>query len=98
MELKDEILSLQAKTETAEETLRELGLELDSDEKTLDVVSHGSRLSKAIEKRLDAEVGTRENVLTGPFDRARVKLLLAATAEEAEEIVDPLLNFEVQVK
>jgi hypothetical protein len=33
--------------------------------------------------------------LTRPFEAARIKLLLVASAEEAEKIVEPLLNFEV---
>jgi hypothetical protein len=47
---------------------------------------------------LDAEVGTKDEVLTRAFGAARTKLLLIASAEEAEKIVEPLLSFEVAVK
>jgi hypothetical protein len=94
---KDNILLLRAKIESAEDELRKLGFELDSDG-TLEVASRSSRLAKTIEERLDAEVGARKQALDQTFERARVKLLLAATAEEAEQIVEPLLNFEVTVK
>ena|SRR5579864_9510957 len=94
---KDNILSLRAKVQAAEDELKQLGFELD-DEDQLDLVSSSSRLARTIERRLDAEVGTKHEVLTRPFDTARIKLLLVASAEEAEKIVEPLLNFEVKVK
>jgi hypothetical protein len=81
----------------AEDELKHIGFELD-DEGTLDLIFSSSRLAMAIERRLDAEVGTKDEVLTRRFDTARIKLLLAANAEEAEQIVEPLLNFEVAVK
>lgn len=94
---KDNALSLRAKAQAAEDELKQLGFELD-DEGALDLISGSSRLARTIERRLDAEVGTKDEVLTRPFDSARVKLLLVASAEEAEKIVEPLLNFEVTVK
>jgi hypothetical protein len=94
---KENLLSLRAKVQVAEDELRQLGFELD-DDGVLDLISSSSRLAKTIERRLDAEVGTKDEVLTRPFDAARIKLLLVASAEEAEKIVEPLLNFEVAVK
>ena len=94
---KENLLSLRAKVQVAEDELRQLGFELD-DDGVLDLISSSSRLAKTIERRLDAEVGTKHEVLTRPFDAARIKLLLVASAEEAEKIVEPLLNFEVAVK
>jgi len=94
---KDNIVSLRARVQAAEDELKQLGFELD-DEGTLDLTSSSSRLARTIERRLDAEVGTKDEVLTRPFDTARIKLLLVATAEEAEKIVEPLLNFEVRIK
>ena len=94
---KDGILALRSKIRAAEEDLNALGFELDS-ESVLDVVSRSSRIARSIESRLDAEVGTRDAVLTRPFDEARIKLLLVASAEDAEKIVAPLLDFEVTVK
>jgi hypothetical protein len=94
---KDNILALRAKSRAADAELKQLGFELD-DEGTLNLVYGSSDLADRIEKRLDAEVGTKDEVLTRVFDNARVKLLLVATAEEAEAIVEPLLNFEVKVK
>jgi hypothetical protein len=94
---KDSIISLRTKVQAAEDELRQLGFELDGDE-VLDLTSNNSRLARTIERRLDAEVGTKDEVLTRSFDAARIKLLLVASAEEAEKIVEPLLNFEVAVK
>jgi hypothetical protein len=94
---KDSILSLRTKVQAAEDELRQLGFEVDGDE-VLDLTSSSSRLARTIERRLDAEVGTKDEVLTRAFDTARIKLLLVASAEEAEKIVVPLLNFEVAVK
>jgi len=94
---KDNIVSLRNKMQAAEDELRQLGFELDGDE-VLDLTSSSSRLARSIERRLDAEVGTKDEVLTRAFGTARIKLLLVASAEEAEKIVEPLLNFEVAVK
>ena len=60
--------------------------------------SWDSRIARTIEDRLDAEVGTQDAALARPFDEARIKLLLVASAEDAEKIVGPLLDFEVKVK
>jgi hypothetical protein len=95
--VKDNILSLRTKVQVAEDELRQLGFVLD-DEGVLDLVSSSSRLERTIERRLNAEVGTKDQVLTRRFDTARIKLLLVASAEEAEKLVEPLLNFEVAVK
>jgi hypothetical protein len=92
----DSILSLRAKVQAAEDDLKQLGFELDG-EGALDLVSSSSRLARTIERRLDAEVGTKDEVLTRSFNTARIKLLLVPSAEEAEKIVEPLLNFEVAV-
>ena len=94
---KDNIVSLRNKMQAAEDELRQLGFELDGDE-VLDLTSSSSRLARSIERRLDAEVGTKDEVLTRSFNTARIKLLLVPSAEEAEKIVEPLLNFEVAVK
>lgn len=94
---KDNIVSLRTKMQAAEDELRQLGFELDGDQ-VLDLTSSRSRLARTIERRLDAEVGTKDEVLTRAFGTARIKLLLVATAEEAEKIVEPLFNFEVAVK
>jgi hypothetical protein len=81
----------------AEDELKQLGFKLDG-EGMLDLISTTSRLARTIEHRLDAEVGTKDEVLTRRFNSAGIKLLLVAIAEEAEKIVEPLLNFEVAVK
>lgn len=94
---KDTLRSLRVKIKAAEDALGQFGFELD-DDGDLELTSRSSRLGKTVEERLDAEVGSRKQVLEQPFERARVKLLLAVTAEEAERIVEPLLNFEVNVK
>ena len=94
---KDNILALRTKVQAAEDELRKLGFVLD-DEGMLDLISSSSRLERTIERRLDAEVGTKDRVLTRAFDAARIKLLLVANAEEADKIVEPLLNFEMTVK
>ena len=98
MKAKDALIALQVKVQAAEEELSRMGFAIDDDDDALHVVSYGSRLYKTIEKRLDQEVGTKEDVLTQAFASARVKLSLVATAEEAQQIVEPLLNFEVKVK
>src|ERR1035437_198395 len=97
MKTKDKVLELRSQTEAAEHELRVVGFEVDTDG-TMDLVSHDSRKARTIEDRLDAEVGNQDAVLARPFDEARIKLLLVASAEDAEEIVAPLLNFEVKVK
>jgi hypothetical protein len=96
IEATDNIVSLRTETQVAEDELRQLGFELDGDQ-VLDLTSSSSRLAWTIERRLDAEVGTKE-VLTPAFGTARIKLLVVASAEEAEKIVEPLFNFEVAVK
>jgi hypothetical protein len=94
---KDGILSLRGKLQAAEDELKQLGFEVDY-EGALDLASSSSRVAKSIEKRLDAEVGTKDDVLNRRFETARIKLLLVASAEEAEKIVESLLDFEVAVK
>jgi hypothetical protein len=63
--------------QAAEDELRQLGFELDGDE-VLDLTSSSSRLARTIERRLDAEVGTKDEVLTRASGTARIKLLLVA--------------------
>jgi hypothetical protein len=82
----------------AEASLAKVGFDLSDDGSvTLSRRAPGSIMSD-LEKRLDKELGTKEQVLAKPFDLARLKLLTVATAEEAEKIVEPLLNFEVKAK
>jgi len=57
-----------------------------------------SPLSKTVEKRLDEELGSTDEVLTRPFESARARLWTVATAEEAERILEPFLKFAVKGK
>ena len=54
-------------------------------------VKASSPLYQSIEKSLDEQVGTIEDVVTLPFERARVKLWTVATAAEAERLLEPFL-------
>ena len=82
----------------AEAQLARVGFNLSDDGAvTLSRRAPGSMKSD-LEKHLDKELGTKEQVLAKSFDLARLKLLTVATAEEAEAIVEPLLNFELKVK
>lgn len=92
-----DIVSLKDKLETLESQLSERRFSIDSDNE-IEVLDSNKRFAGALERRLDEELGTSEEVLTRPFETAQVKLLTVATAEEAEKIVEPLLNFEVKVK
>jgi hypothetical protein len=82
----------------SEKRLAVLGFELEDDGSITLSRRAPDALKSSIEKRLDKALGTKEQVLTRPFTAARLKLLTVATAEEAEKIVEPLLNFEVTVK
>jgi hypothetical protein len=48
--------------------------------------------------QLDEKLGTKSEVLERPFEHARLQLLMVQTAQQAAEVVEPLLNFEVRVK
>jgi len=61
-------------------------------------VEISSPLYKSLKKRLDDELGTIDDVVNLPFERARIKLWTVATPEEAERILEPFLNFEVKTK
>ena len=82
----------------SEKSLGALGFELEEDGSITLSLRAPDSLKSSLEKRLDKALGTKEQVLTRPFAAARLKLLTVATAEEAEKIVEPLLNFEVIVK
>jgi hypothetical protein len=84
--------------DAAEEKLVAAGFNLDSDGDL--ALSHlrANSLKRTVENRLDDALGTKEQVLVIPFETARLKLLTVATTEEAEKLVEPLLNFEVKVK
>jgi hypothetical protein len=82
----------------SEKRLAALGFELEDDGSITLSRRAPDALKSSIEKRLDKALGTKEQVLTRPFTAARLKLLTVATPEEAEKIVEPLLNFEVTVK
>ena len=75
--------------------LRQLGFDVDGDD-VLDLTSSSSRLARTVERRFDAEVGTKDEVLTRAFDTTRIKLSLVASAEEAEKIVEPLSTLKSQ--
>lgn len=84
--------------EAAKEKLRAVGLLL-LDDGNLSISNEcPDDLEQSIVKRVNKELGTREQVLIVPFESARLKLLTVATSEEAEKIIEPLLNFEVKVK
>ena len=82
----------------AEARLAAVGFELSSEGVVTLNWEAPDSLSSDLKKRLDKELGTKEQVLAKPFNLARLKLLTVATAEEAEKIVEPLLNFEVKAK
>ncbi len=79
-----------------ERRLSKLGFSLD-DEGEMSINS-SSPLRKVIDKRLDDELGTTDEVLTRRFEAAKFKLWTVPTAEEAERILEPFLNFQLKVK
>jgi hypothetical protein len=61
-------------------------------------INSGSSIRKSIEHKLDGELGTLEDVIDLPIERAKVKIWTVATAEEADNLLEPFLNFEVKSK
>jgi hypothetical protein len=82
----------------AEEKLQAAGFSIADDGSVSFSRMAPDSMKESLEQRIDRELGTREEVLTRPFEAARLRLLTVATADEAEKIVEPLLNFEVKVK
>lgn len=70
----------------------------DEDEFTYADNAAGRDLRKMHDKEADKKLGTLDKVLTLPFEMARIRLLTVSTAEEAQQIVEPLVNFEMTVK
>lgn len=93
---RDELHQMEADLSNMTEELTKRGFSLEDDGEIS--VESRSPISKAIEKRLDDELGSFEEVLTKPFETARVKLWSVETAEEAEKLMGPFLNFEVKVQ
>jgi hypothetical protein len=58
----------------------------------------GRDLRKVHEEKADKKLGTIDEVLTLPFEMARIRLLTVSTAEEAQKVLEPLVKFEVTVK
>jgi hypothetical protein len=84
---------------TIQEQLLASGIVLDeAGEFTYADNSAGSDLRRIHEKEADKKLGTLDKVLTLPFEMARIRLLTVWTAEEAQQILEPLVNFEMTVK
>src|ERR1700689_2855102 len=71
--------------------LKAYGLDLSSSDEFELRYDAPDQLSESIDKRINKELGTKEQVLTLPFETARLKLLTVASSEEAEKIVEPFL-------
>jgi hypothetical protein len=93
----DGIIALRSKLVPLKEDFSAKGFKVD-DDGDIEILHEERSFGKTIEKQLDSELGTLEEVVTRPFDLARVKILLVTTAEEAEKIIEPLLNFDVKAK
>ena len=91
------IIALRSKLVPLKEDFSAKGFKVD-DDGDIEILHEERSFGKTIEKQLDSELGTLEEVVTRPFDLARVKILLVTTAEEAEKIIEPLLNFDVKAK
>jgi hypothetical protein len=93
-----EVKQLKAKLTAAEHQINEAGFSVD-DRGNFDLNYNApDAWESSVEGEVEKEFGTEDVILDRPFETARVKLLLATTVEEAEKIVEPLLNFEVKVK
>lgn len=91
-----EVRQLKSKLESAEKHLSDAGFRVTSGGDFEFNYNAPDPWDESVERQLDKELGTKDEVLTRPFDAARVKLWTVATAEEAETLVEPLLNFEVR--
>ena len=94
--VREKIKSIEGEEARLELTLSKLGFSVDSDGEVQ--IHASSPLRKSIEKRLDSELGTINEVVNLPFERARVKVWTATTPEEAERILEPFLQFDVKAK
>ncbi len=97
-ELLVEVKQWKAKLSAAEEQLKAAGFSVDSRGNFDLNYNAPDAWETSMEEEVEKEFGTQDAILERPFETARVKLLLAKTVEEAEKIVEPLLNFEVKVK
>jgi len=93
-----EVKQLKAKLSTSEHQVNEAGFSVDSSGNFDLNYNAPEEWESSVEEEAEREFGTEEAILERPFEMARVKLLLATTVEEAEKIVEPLLNLEVKVK
>ena len=87
---------LKAELDGVERRLDEIGFDADGNGHFTFNYNTPRSWHQRVEDALEDAFGTRQQVLDPIFETARVKLWLAATAEEAENIVEPLLNFEVK--
>lgn len=84
---------------TIQEKLLASGIVLDEEgEFTYGGNAAGRDLRKIHDKEADKKLGTLDEVLTLPFEMARIRLLTVSTAEEAQKVVEPLVKFAVTVK
>lgn len=90
--------SLKQQAKAVETKLDEVGLDVD-DKGNFSFNYHTpDSWDQRVEDELEAAFGSRKQLLDTLFETARVKLWLVTTAEEAEKIVEPLLNFEMKAK
>lgn len=92
--LREKISALKEKVIEHDDSLARRGFSVDADGGLS--VRSSSPLYKTIEQELDGELGTLESVVTLPFKRAAAKLWTVATAEEADKLVEPFLDFKVR--
>jgi len=84
---------------TIQEKLLASGIVLDEEgEFTYAGNAAGRDLRTVHDKEADRKLGTIDEVLTLPFEMARIRLLTVSTAEEAQTVLEPLVKFEVTVK
>jgi hypothetical protein len=93
-----EVKQLKAKLFASEHQLNEAGFSVDSSGNFDLNYNAPDEWERSVEGQVEKEFGTQDAVFERQFETARVKLLLATTVEEAERIVEPLLNLEVTVK
>jgi hypothetical protein len=93
-----EVKQLKAKLFASEHQFNEAGFSVDRRGNFDLNYNAPDEWERLVEEEVEREFGTQDAIFERQFETARVKLLLATTVEDAERIVEPLLNLEVKVK
>jgi hypothetical protein len=93
-----EVKQLKAKLFVSEHQLNKAGFSVDRHGNFDLNYNAPDEWERSVKEEVEKAFGAQDASFERQFETARVKLLLATTVEEAEKIVEPLLNLEVTVK